>query len=205
VISIEKRTSHPNRSRSGGFADHLTADRRVRHETWLAEFPNEPFKEGMLPMAVTDRPLALVTGASARLGAEFCRQLGAAGHDLVLIARRLDRLEALASELAARHGINATPLAVDLAHVEARDQIAAGLSRQGRDADVLVNNAGFSIPDTFAATPWKRESDMLMTLVYAVAGLAHLVLPAMIAMGRVRIINVASVVGFSPGVAGHTL
>jgi short-subunit dehydrogenase len=123
----------------------------------------------------------------------------------VLIARRLDRLEALASELAAKHGIEATPLAVDLARLEARDQIAVELSRQRRDAEVLVNDAGFSIPDTFASTLWQRESDMIMTLVYAVAGLAHLVLPAIIAKGRGRIINVASVVGFSPGVAGHTL
>jgi uncharacterized protein len=156
-------------------------------------------------MPATTRPLALVTGASAGLGAEFARQLAASGHDLMLVARRLDRLEALASELASRYGIAALPLRIDLARVEARDEIAAALQAAGRDVDILINNAGFSIPGTFAATPWERERDMLITLVYAVTALAHLVLPAMIKRRSGRIINVASVVGFAPGVAGHTL
>jgi uncharacterized protein len=155
-------------------------------------------------MRSTARPLALVTGASAGLGAEFARQLAASGHDVMLVARRLDRLEALATTLRP-HDITAIPLKVDLARMDAREEIAAALAACGRHADVLINNAGFSIPDTFTTTPWERERDMLMTLVVAVTGLAHLVLPAMIAQGRGRIINVASVAGFSPGVAGHTL
>ncbi len=156
-------------------------------------------------MQQTSRPLALVTGASSGLGAEFARQLGASGHDVLLAARRLDRLETLAEDLRSRHGIIATPLKVDLARIEARDEIAAALAAQGRHVSILINNAGFSIPGSFASTPWDRERDMLMTLVYAVAGLAHLVLPAMIEQGHGRIINVASIAGFAPGVAGHTL
>jgi uncharacterized protein len=155
-------------------------------------------------MQLFARPLALVTGASAGLGAEFARQLAESGHDVMLVARRLDRLEALAAKLQS-HGITAIPLKVDLARMDARDEIAAALASHGRHADVLINNAGFSIPDTFVTTPWERERDMLMTLVYAVTSLAHLVLPAMVAKRRGRIINVASVAGFAPGVAGHTL
>lgn len=156
-------------------------------------------------MPSTTRPLALITGASAGLGAEFARQLAASGHDLILVARRLDRLEALAGELTSRYGISARALKVDLARMEAPDEIAAALKAEGRDVEVLINNAGFSIPDTFAATAWERERDMLMTLVYAVTALAHLVLPAMIKRGSGRVINVASVAGFAPGVSGHTL
>lgn len=156
-------------------------------------------------MPPTQRPLALVTGASAGLGAEFARQLAARGHDLVLVARRLERLQALGAELASAHQVTATPLRVDLSQMSAREEIAAAIALLGRPVDVLINNAGFSIPDTFAATPWARESEMVMTLVYAVTALAHLVLPPMIARGSGRIINVASVAGFAPGVAGHTL
>jgi uncharacterized protein len=156
---------------------------------------------------VTKNRLALVTGASAGLGAEFARQLAAARYDVVLVARRRERLEALAQELMAKHDVQAIVLPCDLARMEARDDIMAALATAapGRSIDMLVNNAGFSIPASFAATDWQRESDMIMTLVYAVCSLTHAVLPDMIAKGNGRIINVASVAGFAPGVAGHTL
>lgn len=155
----------------------------------------------------TARRLALVTGASAGLGAEFARAYARSGHDLVLVARRSDRLEALAAELRQAHGVEAWALPVDLARPDARDMVLAGVERlaPGRTVSVLVNNAGFSIPATFAATEWRREQDMVMTLVHAVVALTHAFLPGMLAAGYGRIINVASVVGFAPGVAGHTL
>jgi len=103
-------------------------------------------------MRPTARPFALVTGASAGLGAEFARQLAASGHDVMLVARRLDRLEALAATLRSQ-GAEAIPLKVDLARMEAREEIAAALASCGRHVDVLINNAGFSIPNTFATTP----------------------------------------------------
>jgi uncharacterized protein len=153
------------------------------------------------------RRLALVTGASAGLGAEFARAYARSGHDVVLVARRVDRLEALALELKQAHGIEAWALPVDLARADARDVVVAGVERlaPGRTVAVLVNNAGFSIPATFAATEWGREQGMVMTLVHAVVALSHAFLPGMLAAGYGRIINVASVVGFAPGVAGHTL
>src|SRR5271165_1661341 len=156
-------------------------------------------------MTTPHRDLALVTGASAGLGAEFAAQLAAEGHDVMLVARRLDRLQHLAEDLKSRHGVEAIPVKVDLARADARDEIAAALAAHGRHASILINNAGFSIPGFFADTLWDRERDMLMTLVYSVTSLAHLILPEMIAQGYGRIINVASVAGFSPGVSGHTL
>ncbi len=156
---------------------------------------------------MAQRKLALITGASAGLGAEFARQLAGAGHDVVLVARRADRLQALAAELHGKHDITAIALPVDLARMDARDAVMSGLAAAlpGRGIDVLINNAGFSIPDTFATTAWQRENEMVMTLVHAVAALSHAALPHMLAHGFGRIINVASIVGFAPGVGGHTL
>ncbi len=156
-------------------------------------------------MHSTRRKLALVTGASAGIGAEFARQLAAAGNDVVLVARRLDRLEALARELTALHGIAAYPIRADLAQPDAHAQVWDALAAHGRGVDILVNNAGFTIPDTFAKASWQRESDMIMTLVYAVCSFTRAALPHMLAQGWGRIINVGSVAGFAPGIAGHTL
>jgi short-subunit dehydrogenase len=151
------------------------------------------------------RPLALVTGASSGLGAEFARAYAQRGHDLVLVARRTDRLEALAAELAAAHGIEAIPITADLALFEAHRPVLEAVAHRGRSVDVLVNNAGFSIAQGFADTPWDRQRDFLMTLVVNACGFAHGVIPGMLARGGGAIINVASLAGFAPGVAGHSL
>lgn len=151
------------------------------------------------------RPLALVTGASSGLGAAFARALAARGYDLALTARRTERLEALAAELSAAHGIEAFAIPQDLARLEAHAAIMARIRDRGRHVDVLVNNAGFSIPQSFAAVPWSAQEAFLMTLVVNACGLAHDVIPDMIARGGGRIINVASLAGFAPGVAGHSL
>ncbi len=151
------------------------------------------------------RPLALVTGASSGMGAAFARAYAARGHDLCLTARRLDRLEALAAELSAAHGIEAFAVPADLGGFEAERPILDAIAARGRHVDVLVNNAGFSIPQSFAATPWLRQRDFLMTLVVAPCALAHAVIPGMVERGRGKIINVASLAGFAPGAAGHSL
>jgi short-subunit dehydrogenase len=151
------------------------------------------------------RPLALVTGASSGIGAAFAEALAARGHDLVLVARRADRLEALGEELSGRHGIQAIALPMDLAVLDADRAVLAAVAARGRVVDVLVNNAGFSIAQSFADVPWARQRDFLMTLVVNACGLAHGVIPGMAARGGGRIINVASLAGFAPGVAGHSL
>ncbi|HEY3949569.1 SDR family NAD(P)-dependent oxidoreductase [Phenylobacterium sp.] len=151
------------------------------------------------------RPLALITGASAGIGAAFARAYAARGHDLALVARRAERLEALAGELSAAHGIEAFAVPADLAAWEARDGVLGAVAARGRHVDVLVNNAGFSIAQSFAGVPWERQRDFLMTLVVNACGLAHGVIPGMVERGRGSIINVASLTAFAPGVAGHSL
>jgi short-subunit dehydrogenase len=149
--------------------------------------------------------LVLITGASAGLGAAFARAFARRGYDLALAARRLDRLEALAAELGGAHGVAAFPIGVDLAVFGAETTLLDAVAARGRQVDVLINNAGFSIPQSFAAVPWERQRDFLMTLVVSACGLAHGVIGPMVERGGGAIINVASLAGFSPGMAGHTL
>lgn len=151
------------------------------------------------------RPLALVTGASAGIGAAFAHAYAARGHDLALVARRVDRLEALAAELSAAHGIEAFALPADLSGLDAHAPILEAIALRGRHVDVLVNNAGFGVAQSFTGAPWSRQRDFLMTLVVNACGLAYGVIPGMVARGGGAIINVASLAGFAPGAAGHTL
>jgi len=151
------------------------------------------------------RPLALVTGASAGIGEAFARAYAAKGHDLALVARRADRLEALATELSAAHGIEAFAIPADLALFEAHKPVLDAIAARGRHVDVLVNNAGFGIAQGYTGVPWERQRDFLMTLVVTCCGLAYGVLPGMVERGRGAIVNVASLAGFSPGVKGNTL
>jgi uncharacterized protein len=151
------------------------------------------------------RKLVLITGASAGIGAAFARAYAARGCDLALVARRADRLEALAAELSGRHGIEAFPIVADLAAFEADAPVMAAIAARGRTVDVLVNNAGFGIPQSFAAVPWARQRDFLMTLAVTPCALAHAVIPTMVARGSGAILNIASVAGYAPGVAGNTL
>ncbi|HEV2532000.1 SDR family NAD(P)-dependent oxidoreductase [Phenylobacterium sp.] len=151
------------------------------------------------------RPLALVTGASAGIGAAFARAYAARGHDLALVARRGDRLEALAAELTTAHGVEAFAIPADLAVLDAQAPILAAIEARGRHVDVLVNNAGFGIAQSFTGVPWARQRDFLMTLVVNACGLAYGVIPGMVERGGGAIVNVASLAGFAPGAAGHTL
>lgn len=156
-------------------------------------------------MDVEDRKLALITGASAGLGAAFARAYAARGLDVALVARRADRLEALGAELAKAHGIEAIVIPADLSLPESEVPVMAALARRGRRVDVLVNNAGFGIARIFTDVPWAEQRDFMMTLAVAPVALAYAVLPAMVARRYGRIINVASLAGFAPGVAGNTL
>jgi short-subunit dehydrogenase len=157
-------------------------------------------------MAVpSSRKLALITGASAGIGEAFARAFAARGYDLALVARRLDRLEALEGALSAKHGIVAFSIAANLSVFESEKPVMEALSARGRHVDVLINNAGFGIPKLFTDAPWSDQRDFLMTMAVAPCALAYAVIPAMVERGAGSIINVASVAGFSPGVAGNTL
>lgn len=151
------------------------------------------------------RPLSLITGASAGIGAAFARALAARGHDLVLTARRTDRLESLAAELRAQHACTVTVLTSDLADPCAPQALCDELARRGLAVDWLVNNAGYGVPGTFCANAWTTHVDFMQVLVNAPLELCWRLLPGMLERGYGRIINVASLAGHVPGTAGHTL
>ena len=148
---------------------------------------------------------ALVTGASSGIGLAFARVLAERGYDLILTARRLDRLQAIAEELAQRHAIRVAVESVDLAAPDAVARLVAAIEARALTVDVLVNNAGFGVPGSYVSTTWADQQRFLQVLVVALAELAHRLLPGMIERRWGRIINVASLAGLLPGVAGHTL
>src|SRR6476661_1953906 len=125
---------------------------------------------------------ALVTGASAGIGMVFARRLAAQGMNLVLVARRADRLRALADELGRAHGIKAHVLAEDLARDGAVERIEREVA--SFEVGVLVNNAGFSTVGRFDRVPREKIYEMIRVNCLAVAGLTHAFLPGMRARGR---------------------
>lgn len=141
---------------------------------------------------------ALVTGASAGMGAAFARLLAAEGHSLLLVARREDRLHALAEELRASHGVRCEVLAADLADPAAPTRVVEQAASLGLDIDVLVNNAGLSGRGTFAGASWADLAGELQVMVTSVTHLAHLVVPGMQQRGWGRIVNVSSLAALIP-------
>jgi short-subunit dehydrogenase len=151
------------------------------------------------------RRLALVTGASAGIGAAFARELAARGRNLVLTARRVERLQALAAELSQAHGVTVTVAPADLADPEAPVQLAHALHERGLEVDILVNNAGYGVPGTFGSQSWEVHRDFIQVLMTAPTELAWRLLPGMRERGYGRIVNLSSLAGHLPGSAGHTL
>ena len=139
-------------------------------------------------------PVALITGASAGLGVEFARQLSARGHQLVLVARRKDRLDALAAELG-----NARVVACDLGEPGAVSGLMADILAHGETVGLLVNNAGFGLRGRFASLDGPRQRSMIDLNCGALTQLAHAVLPDMMARKQGQILNVASTAAFQPG------
>ncbi len=148
---------------------------------------------------------ALVTGASAGIGKAFAEQLAKDGFNLVLTARRKDRLEALAKEIVADRGVRVDVIADDLSDPAAPTRIFAELQSRGIAVDVLVNNAGFGVASNFATVPWQQHAAFLQVLVTAVTHLTYLCLDGMVARGYGRILNVSSLAGLIPGAPTSTL
>lgn len=156
-------------------------------------------------MIVTPRRRALVTGASAGIGAEFSRQLAARGYDLVLTARRAERLQTLAADLRARHGIDVDVCTDDLADPAAPARIVAAATSNGRPIDILVNNAGYGVPGRYDRVDWPTHARFMQVLVTAPLELCHQLIPAMRQRRYGRIVNVASLAGLVPATPGNTL
>lgn len=140
-------------------------------------------------------PVALITGASAGLGAEFARQLAARGFDLVLVARRADRLAALAQTLTAAHGIRCETLAADLGDEAGVMQVETFL-RTCENLAVLVNNAGFATTGKFVKADPVRQQEMVYLHTMAPMRLTQAALPSMKARTYGAVINVSSVAAY---------
>ena len=139
-------------------------------------------------------PVALVTGASGGLGAEFARQLAAQGHRLVLVARRRERLEALAEEVG-----NARVIGMDLSAPDAAAALMAGLASHDEAVETLVNNAGFGLAGGFAGLDPARQREMIDLNCGALEELSRAAIAGMIARKAGGILNVASTAAFQPG------
>jgi short-subunit dehydrogenase len=124
---------------------------------------------------------------------------------VVLTARRADRLDALAAELKARHGVATHTIVADLAEPGAPAAIAGELAGRQLTIDLLVNNAGYGVPGSYVNVPWADHARFMTVMMTAVCDLSYRLLPPMLARGWGRIINVASVAGMVPAPAGHTL
>jgi uncharacterized protein len=145
------------------------------------------------------RPTALITGASGGIGLELARLFARDGCGLVLVARSGDKLEALAAELRAAHGVPVRPLAADLADPAAPARIHAELARAGTHVGALVNNAGFGLRGAFATLDETAQMEMLQVNVLALARLTRRFLPAMVERRAGGVLNVASTAAFQPG------
>lgn len=142
---------------------------------------------------------ALVTGASAGLGAEFARQLAPHVHSLILVARRLDRLESLRDDLQSQYRqLTVHIYGADLASEEQRLALAGWLKEQDLKVDFLVNNAGLGDQGPFETSEWSRVKAMLDVNIGALTHFSHLLVPSMTLNGRAAILNVSSVAGFFP-------
>ena len=141
---------------------------------------------------------ALVTGASAGIGASFARALAQRGMDLVLVARRVERLEALGSELSEAHGVRAEALAADLTEDDAAERLLRATEERGLAVGLLVNNAGFGAFGPFAEMDPERARRMIDLNCRAPVALTHAFLPAMRARGRGGLVFVASTASYQP-------
>lgn len=148
--------------------------------------------------APSDQTTALITGASSGIGAELAKQLAARGHHLTLVARRRDRLAALATSLRDEHGVGVDVFACDLADPDARDGLIQHLAGGERRVAVLVNNAGLATGGRFTTVAVERELQQVRVLVEAVVHLTSAVLPQMVQARSGAILNVASTAGFQP-------
>jgi hypothetical protein len=141
---------------------------------------------------------ALVTGASSGLGVDFARQLAAMGCHLVLVARREDRLNAVAEEIRQRHKVEVEVVIMDLSAPDAPQHLYTQLKDAGRQVDVLVNNAGFGLYGEFLKIDWAREQNMLQLNMLTVVQMTKLFLRDMVARNFGYVLQVSSIGAYQP-------
>ena len=142
---------------------------------------------------------ALITGASSGIGADIARALAGRGHDVVLAARREERLTELAQELSSVHGVRVETIAIDLGGKAARKRLVKEIDGElGLRVDVLVNNAGFGTAGLFQRLDGEREAQLVRLNCEVVVDLCGRYVPAMVERGAGAVLNVASTAGFQP-------
>jgi len=147
----------------------------------------------------TPRQTALVTGASSGIGAALARLFAQNGYNLVVVARGQKALQELADDLTRTFGVTITVLPKDLAQPQAPAELVAGLTQQGIQIDVLVNNAGFATYGLFTEIDLAAELEMMQVNMVALTHLTKLLLPGMVQRGAGKLLNVASTAAFQPG------
>lgn len=148
---------------------------------------------------------ALITGASAGIGATFANQLAAKGWSVILVARRADKLNSLQHHITEKYQVDCKTLALDLSQIDASQQIFQYCQQQNIHISMLINNAGYGVPGDFDTVNWQTHQDMLQVMLNSVVELSHLFYPKMKQQQAGYIINVASLAGLVPPTAGHTL
>lgn len=148
---------------------------------------------------------ALVTGASSGIGADFARRLAKHGANLVLAARSVEAMEALAAALRVKHGVTVIVEPIDLAQPGAGSALQARLLQQGIVIDILINNAGFGLFGEFYAQPLQRTLEMLQLNIASLTELTHVFAADMVARNSGHILLVASILGYqaTPGYAAY--
>lgn len=150
-------------------------------------------------MSGAARPVALVTGASGGIGLELARLCAKGGHDLILVARRREKLDEIAKYLTGMYNVRAEIIVADLTDPDAPRAVYDAVEQLGLGVDVLINNAGFGQWGLFGRAELPRQLDMIQVNITALTVLTRLFLPRMVTQRKGRIMNVASVAGFMPG------
>ncbi len=148
---------------------------------------------------------ALITGASAGIGKEFAQQLANKGWNLLLIARREEKLTKLSAKLMQKFGVDVRTFAADLSDASIPKNLFEFCQENKLEIAMLINNAGYGVPGDFEKNKWKTHHDSLQVMLNSLVELCHLFYPNMLKNKYGRIINVASLAGFAPPTAGHTL
>ncbi|MFN2603881.1 MAG: SDR family NAD(P)-dependent oxidoreductase [Gemmatimonadaceae bacterium] len=154
----------------------------------------------MPPRKSTDeKSFALITGASRGIGLELAKECAKHGHDVLLVARHQDALEAAAGQIEGKYGVQAIVITADLRDPAAPSELLAATIEQQIDVQMLINNAGFGLGGEFLETDIEREIEMIGVNVVALTQLTKLFAPAMVKRRSGRIMNVASTAAFQPG------